>query len=476
MNRTPENDAKDTEPGLQNQEPPSLEAQIDEALLHHRAGQLAEAEDIYRRILAVDPEYPYALCLLGAIAQAAGEYDQAVDLISRAIGAKPDYADAYSNLGAGLMVLLRHEEALACFENATALAPGNAEAHNNRGVSLRWLGRPEEAIASYRKAIDIRPDYAEAHHNLSFTLLACGQHQDGLDEYEWRWQSSAFNYTMRQYAPPMWDGTGDLADKTLLLWPEQGPGDMVIWASGIPEIIRRAGKCIIETSPKLVDLFARSFPEAEVRPENPAPDPKATDFDVHLPIGSLFRHLKQDLTAPCAAFLVPDPEKVALYKQWLADLGPGPYVGISWKSPLVTPDRSLNYTRIDDWALLLAQPAQFINLECSDSDEDIARARDQFGVTIHTFDGLDLFDDLDGVAALAAALDVVISVSTAVAPIAAGTGTPVCLAAWRQSPWSNFLLAARGPDVTWFEKNLDEPWDPVFTTIAERLMELAKND
>ena len=474
MNRDQEN--KGVEPESPNPEEgtAALDAQLNEAVEYHRAGHLAEAEEIYRRILAVDPDYPYALCLLGNIAQAAGEYDQAADLISKAISVKPDYADAYCNLGAVLMKQLHFEKALACFENAIALAPENVEAHSNKGVSLRWLNRPKDAIDSYRQAIALRPDYAEAHHNLSYTLLALGQKSEGLDEYEWRWRSPFFNYTMREYARPMWDGSTDLSDKNLLVWPEQGPGDLTIWASGIPEIISRTGHCIIETAPKLVSLFARSFPRADVRPENETPDLNATDFDVHLPLGSLFRHLQQDPAAPCDAYLVPDPDRVAFWKQRLASLGPGPYVGISWKSPLIKPDRTPNYTQIDDWAPLFALPAQFINLECSDSGKDLARAREHLGTTVHDFEDLDLFDGLDDVAALTAALDVVISVSTAVAPIAAGAGTPVWLIAWRQSPWSNFLLAARGPEVTWFERNLNESWDAVFAALAERLRGLAE--
>ena len=90
----------------------SLDAQLNDAVDHHRAGRLIEAEKIYRQILAAEPDYPYALCLLGTIAQATGEYDQAVELISRAIAVKPDYTDAHSNLGIVLQTVERNEEAL----------------------------------------------------------------------------------------------------------------------------------------------------------------------------------------------------------------------------------------------------------------------------------------------------------------------------------------------------------------------------
>jgi hypothetical protein len=139
---------------------------------------------------------------------------------------------------------------------------------------------------------------------------------------------------------------------------------------------------------------------------------------------------------------------------------------------MMTPARALNYTRIDEWAPLFALPARFINLQSGEDRDDRLLAEERFGVTIHDFDDLDLYDDLDDVAALTAALDVVISVSTAVAAIAAGTGTPVWLIAWRQSPWNNFLLAPRGPNVTPFERNTDETWDAVFATLAERLKTL----
>ena len=542
MNRAPENNGNKATPRVPDQKTASIKAQLDEAVEHHRAGRLFEAEEIYRRILAAEPDYPYALCLLGTIAHAAGENDQAMDLIARAIAVKPDYTDAHNNLGSVLMALLRHEEALACFKKAIALAPENAEAHSNKGVVLKSLGRPEDAVASYRRAIEIRPeyaeahfnlgnalcelkrtdealasfqkvieikpdhagahnnlgnlyrdldrmeeavatykniiainpDYAEAHHNLSFTLLGAGREDEGLDEFEWRWRVSSCTTPWRDFSEPMWDGTTDLRGKNLLLWPEQGLQDITIWASTIPELAVRAGRCIVQVYPKLVSLFARSFPEVEVRPDNTDPGADPGDFAVHLPMGSLFRALHTAPTSTVPAFLVPDPERVAFWKQRLADLGPGPYVGISWKSPVVTPDRAPNYTRIDEWAPLFKQPARFINLQCGEADDDLARAERELGITVHDFEDLDLFDDLDNVAALSAALDLSISVSTAVAAITAGVGTPTWVITWRQSTWNNFLLAPRGPEVTRFERDTSETWDAVFAAMAGRLRGLAE--
>jgi tetratricopeptide (TPR) repeat protein len=447
----------------------SLDVQINEAVDHHRAGRLFEAEEIYRGILGVDPEHHLALGLLGAIAYAAGQNEQALEFITKAIAAKPDYTDAHNNLGTVLLAMGRCDEALTSLNNAISLSPNNADTHCNKGVALRWLDRPEEALASFRRAVEVQSNFADAHLNLSYLLITLGQNQEGLDHYEWRWRSPTFDFKMREYSCPMWDGSIDLDGKTILVWPEQGPQDVTTWASEIPELATRAEHCIVSIYPKLASLFTRSFPKVEVQLDDGDPSSGSGDFDVHLPLGSLFRALKTKPTSIVPAFLIPDPERVTYWKQRLAELGPGPSVGISWKSPLLTSQREPNYTSIDEWAPVFALPAHFINLQCGDTDEDLAWAKRDPGITVHNFNEIDLFDDLDDVAALSAALDLSITVSTAAAAITAGVGTPTWVITWEQSPWNNFLLAPRGPDVTHFKRNTGESWDAVFAAITKRL-------
>jgi hypothetical protein len=272
----------------------------------------------------------------------------------------------------------------------------------------------------------------------------------------------------------MWDGTADLCGRTILLWPEQGPYDVTVWASCVSEMVARAGHCILEVQPKLVPLFARSFVEAEVRADSREQGAEPTDFDFHLPMGSLYRHLRPDLAAAAEpkAYLVPDPDRIAFWKARLAALGPGPFVGISWKSPVITPTRSPNYTRMGDWKPVFGKQAQFVNLQCRDYRDDLAEAKREFGVTVHDFEDLDLYDDLDDVAALAGALDVAISVHTCVSAITAGVGTPTWRIAWRQNSWNNFLFIPRALSMASFERDTGETWDGVFAAIAGRLQDL----
>jgi len=427
----------------------------------------------YDRAIKLKPDYAEAYNNMGTALDELKRFDEAILSYDKAIKLKPDYAETYNNCGEAYRALQKYDIAIARYEQALALKPDYVEAYSNLGVALQELGRMEEAIARYEQALALKPDYVEAHCNLGFTLLNKGRLKEGLDEHEWRLRSVKFDSRKRYFSKPLWDGFADLKGRTILLWGEQGPQDMTIWSSCLTHMSTRAGHCILECPLKLVPLFTRSFPDVEVRPENCGSDIDRDDFDFHLPMGSLFRYFLQNLSdvSEVKAFLIPDLEKVAFWKKRLGEIGSGPFVGISWKSPLMTPERSPNYTELADWASTFAnREAVFVNLQCKDYEDDLTFVKRNFGVTVYDFEDLNLYDDLDEVAALSAALDVAISVSTAVAAITAGVGTPTWVITWRQSSWNNFLYAPRGPSVRFFERDTGESWDAVFASIAECLV------
>ena len=134
---------------------------------HHQAGQLAEAEKIYRQILADLPDQPDVLHLLGILAGQAGQADAGVELVSRAIGIKPNSAFYHDSLAKLLKGRGQIDEAIAAYRQALRLNPDFAEAHNNLGVALRASGQLEAANAAFGEAIRIKPAFAEAYNNLS---------------------------------------------------------------------------------------------------------------------------------------------------------------------------------------------------------------------------------------------------------------------------------------------------------------------
>jgi len=150
------------------------------ALQHHHAGRLAEAEAIYRQVLAVDPNEENSLHLLGEIALRRGQLEDAAGLMSRAVAINPGVAEYYNNLALVRTGQGKHEEAAEACRRALELKPDSPEIHNNLGNALRDQGRLEEAIAAYRSAIRYRPDYAGAHSNLGMVLRACGRMEEAV--------------------------------------------------------------------------------------------------------------------------------------------------------------------------------------------------------------------------------------------------------------------------------------------------------
>jgi tetratricopeptide (TPR) repeat protein len=188
-----------------------------EALQHHRAGRLADAELLYRRILMIDRGHADSLHLVGLIAHARGRHDLALSMIRqavannpraasyhvslghvhvdqgrieaaiacyrRAVDLAPDLPAAQGALGNAVMRQGRLVEAIECLRRAVALTPDEADAHNNLGIALRRSGQPEAAAACFRQAVACRPDFAAAHNNLGNACADQGKIGAAVDAY-----------------------------------------------------------------------------------------------------------------------------------------------------------------------------------------------------------------------------------------------------------------------------------------------------
>jgi predicted O-linked N-acetylglucosamine transferase (SPINDLY family) len=155
-----------------------VDRKIARALEHQRAGRLAEAEGIYRRILDSKPNHSDALHLLGVLGYQVGRSDIAVDLIKKAIAVKGGIAAFHEHLGVALHSQGRLDEAVASFRRALGLDPSLADAHHNLGLALQAKGDLADAAASFLRTIALDPDFAEAYTNLGAVLEAQGR----LDE------------------------------------------------------------------------------------------------------------------------------------------------------------------------------------------------------------------------------------------------------------------------------------------------------
>jgi len=222
-------------------------------------------------------------------------------------------------------------------------------------------------------------------------------------------------------------------------------------ASLYPDLIDSAREVVIECDTRLVPLFTRSFPKAEVRAQTHDEMRRETvhDFDRAISAGSLIRWFRPSIdTFPDrSSFLVPDPGRVIAWTERLAEIGPAPYVGISWRSKIQTAERRLEYTRLDEWGDIFQVPGvTWVNLQYDDCNRELRDAETRFGVHIHRWDWLDLMNDFDEVAALMTALDLVVAPFNAVSMLSGALGV---------------RTVAMGNRFGWAELNADRmPWTP----------------
>ena len=156
---------------------------FDIAMAHHQAGRLAEAEAIYRQLLAISPQNPDLWHLLGVVAHGRGDFEEGRRLIQSAIDANPGAFIYHNNLGLVLTEMGRCEEAVGVLREAIRLQPQTAETHHNLGIALGALGRAEESVQAHRAALSIRPGYAEAQLNLGNALVAAGRRDEAIAHY-----------------------------------------------------------------------------------------------------------------------------------------------------------------------------------------------------------------------------------------------------------------------------------------------------
>jgi tetratricopeptide (TPR) repeat protein len=369
-------------------------------------GLADEAGAAARRSLALAPDGAEGWNNLGNVLFEQRGYAAALAAFGRARRLSPDFADACLNEGGLRLDLGEAEEGARLSRLAVALAPGSAGAWNNLGNGLLLGCRLVESDAAFRRALALAPEDAQIHFNRAAPLLKMGRFEQGWREYEWRRRTPAALIRRRSFDPPDWPG-GDPRGRTLLLSTEQGFGDALQFCRYAAWMAERGARVILRTNPALVRLM-RSLPGiADVVSFDDAPPP----FDFHLPVMSL-PNLYGEMPV-AVPYLFADPAAVDAWRRRLAHL-PGRRIGLVWSgnprpgqrsAHLLDSRRSLTRAHFDPLAAIpgvslvsLQKEAPFAELE-----------------------------DFADTAALVTALDLVVSVDTAVAHLAGALGKPVCI-------------------------------------------------
>jgi len=460
-------------------DPRSASAYVNLGKVLHRQGRVADAAAVYRQATEADPNAPLVHFNLAVSLSSLGDHGAALQPYLKAVQLNPQFFDAHLGLGSTWVNLGEIDNAAPCFRNAVALRPDHAEAWANLGTVLIGDRDAAEARACFEKALALDPECARARLGLGRIQLMAGDLAAGWDNFEYRLSPTIHRplSPQRSFPFPRWQGE-PLAGKNLFVWREEGLGDEILFSSCLPDAAAQAARCVIECSPRLVALFARSFPTCAVRAGTTA-DTAGEGFDVHCPMGSLPRFLRRhlaDFPRP-HVYLRADPARVQSWRERLTACGPGLKGGFLWRSLVTTAYRRHFYAPPEAWTDILAVPGTiWVDLQYGASTDERHAIEERHGIAVRHFPDLDLVDDVDNSAALLAALDVVVGPSTTYTALAAALGTPTLIPSISQV-WDRlgqdrhpFFPAAR-----LFNKPPEAEWTPVLREVAAALRDLVRD-
>lgn len=433
----------------------SAEAHYGRANALRETGALEAACTAYQRALALRPSFPEAQINLGFVLESLGRPDEALTAYRAALTLTPQSAEVHYNCGNALKELGRIDEALASYRAAIALRPDYAQAHFNCGVLARERLEVGAALDHYAEALRLEPDLAAAHFDTASLYLVSGDLERGFTEYEWRWRYQQLNEQIADGSGairPLWQGAEPLADRTILLWAEQGLGDALQFCRYVPKVAALGARVILRAPAPLLRLFDTLTGVHALLPDT-VPLPA---FDCHCPLLSLPRAFGTTLaTIPSEVpYLHADPARVA---EWRDVLGPrrGLRVGLVWSGGF-RPDQPevwgvngrrnialarlapLKHPAVEFYTLQKGQPAE------SELAETLRAGWDGPPLIDHT----QRLGDFADTAAFLENLDLLISVDTSSAHLAGALGRPVWIMNRFDTCWR------------WLLDRADSPWYP----------------
>ncbi|HLG81683.1 MAG TPA: tetratricopeptide repeat protein [Bradyrhizobium sp.] len=418
-----------------------LDAYLIMARLLLRLERMEQAVSMYELAALAAPGRADVQASLAAALARCGRLDEASAACGRAIELAPQNVGAHLNLGIICSKRGDLEGAVAAYRKAIGIDPSSPEAFTNLGAALSSLGQSDAAIEASGRAIALRPDDAELQYNHAMLLLLAGNLEAGFRAFEWRLSHSSPKFRPRSFDVPRWRGE-PRNGKTLLIHAEQGLGDSLHFARFISRAAATGGPVVLQVQPPLLELLRDSLDVTVVSRDAPAPS-----FDLHVPLMSLPYELGTTMeTIPAEVpYLAVAPDKAVA---WRARLGgtSGLKVGIVWAG---SPGHRHDGLRSLPAALVLPRLAipdvRLFSLQKEPRADDRAVLEGLKGRVVDLAPDLASFADT---AAAVSAMDLVISVDTAVAHLAGALGKPT------------WILLPHILDWRWLYERDDTPWYP----------------
>lgn len=429
-----------------------------------------EAMGICTDVLAINPDHPAAIALLGIITGMGGDLERGILLLRQAVALRAGNASWHAHLSSLCRMTYKLDEALASGQEAIRLDPGNADHLVNLSLAFTDVDDRERAVACLLRAIGIRHDHPDAHLALAQNLLATGQFEPGWIEYEWRNLTEAGRNTMPAMTSAPWNGMR-IPEARLLLVGDQGYGDTIQFARYIPAAAERVQDIILGCSAEMEPLLS-NLPGVKQYTSrwNDVPGHAVNCRLSSLPY--LFGTRIDTVPAPIPYIKAP-PARVEAWRRILGERLPVGVrrIGLAWSGRPTHPNdrrRSVALSRLIP--LADAGAAAFVALQKQIPDADKAVMERFNGMT----DLAPELTDFGETAAVIENLDLIITVDTAVGHLAGAMGKPVWIMIPKAADWRWLLdrdTSPWYPTARLFRQPTPGEWDDVIARIRAALVD-----
>lgn len=493
----------------------STPVEMNIAQLYAESYNFKEAEKIYHRIIEDDPDFLDAYMAYANILIKADKIDFALQVAEKALQLFPE-DDSLRQLALNTYYLKGDFDRVDLEAQKIIDADPQAEYAIYLTVQSLWeSGKSLEALKRIREHPEVlkshpllqvteasilrglgdvdgcrrvlaeigRKNYKipKVRWNCALLNLSCGHFAEGFKHYGLRFGVAQTAVEPRSFRVPEWDFRPLAPDQKLLLWREQGVGDVIAYMSLVSETGIPDHQLVFEVDQKLIPLVQQSFPGATVRP--PKFDERYCsvdeDYHFHLPVGSLmphYRHHDDDFDRQPQRYIQTDPETAAHYNKWLRGLSNKPKIGLCWRSSKNDGKRKKHYYTLNELnPLIQSVDATFVSLQYDIDDDERNAFFGETGQRIYRHPTLDQFDDLAGTAAFIDNLDFVVTVGTAVQNISGSLGKPTIVLGLKGSymffgrDTSSVFTQPIHPNSHVFGRTADEPKEPVIENAAAYL-------
>jgi tetratricopeptide (TPR) repeat protein len=410
----------------------------------HDLKQFEEALTFFNKSAELRPDHALTFGMRGLVLRAMKRLEEALADALRAAELNPTNAETCNNIGAVFSDLGRREEALFWYERSLQIKPDQANTLTNKGTLLAELARFDEALATYEQAVAADPNYAIAAWNLALLQMLRGNFEAGWRGREARWKIPSLAAGYPPFSGTMWLGEEPVAGKTVIVCQDEGMGDTIQFARYVPMLASLGARVVLIVDEPLCPLLSGLTGVSVCLPK--LTDTTVPPFDFHVPIDSLplaFGTMLDNIPAQEAYLPPPDADRI---RAWESRLGAHERlrVGVVWSgNPKHRNDENRSMS-LQTMSRILDVDAMFVSLQKNvrPEDTDLLLERTEIVDLSHEL------TDFSETAALVCCLDLVITVDTSVAHLAAALGRPT------------WILLPHVPDFRWLLNRDDSPWYP----------------